>query len=136
MLKFKVNIKPFSINCAWQGKRYKTPDYKRWRQEFNIIVPKDKTIKYPIKGYIEIKYEFFLRKYKKCDAENFIKPTSDALVESGIIHDDRFIKKYTIEKYMLNDLDEEHIEVEIKPWEVSHFKHHPGVNMKNIEGEM
>lgn len=75
-------------------------------------------------------YEFFIRNFKKSDAENFIKTTSDALVEARIIEDDRFIKKYTVEKFRLNDLDEEHIEIFIKEWKGDCYKPHPRV--KNV----
>lgn len=130
-----INIKPFSINGAWQGKRYKTSAYKQWRYEFSMLLEKDEDVQYPIMGFLEVNYKFFIRNYKRSDGENFIKTTSDALVENEIIQDDRFIKKYTVEKFMLNDLDQEHIEIEIKTWDGSHYKHDPSVNMKNIKRE-
>ncbi len=37
---FRLDIKPLSVNKAWQGKRYKTPEYKRYEREvFYMLKP-------------------------------------------------------------------------------------------------
>jgi len=40
MISFKLNEKPLSINEAWQGKRFKTPAYKRYEKEMLLLMPK------------------------------------------------------------------------------------------------
>lgn len=43
----KIKIKPLSVNGAWQGRRFKTPEYEAYEQEClyklpKLIVPSDK----------------------------------------------------------------------------------------------
>lgn len=127
-INFNVEIKPFSVNQAWKGQKYKTVGYKAWRNDFSLLVKsqitklKSSKVIFPICGFTEVHYEFYIRSFKRVDGENFIKATSDALVENGIIEDDRFIKRYLIDKYPLNDLDKEHIEIKIMPWEKDLYK--------------
>ena len=42
MISFKLNEKPLSINEAWQGKRFKTPAYKRYEEAMLLLMPKGK----------------------------------------------------------------------------------------------
>ena len=32
----KIKIKPLSVNRAWQGKRFRTPEYKAYQQELSL----------------------------------------------------------------------------------------------------
>jgi len=36
----KINIKPLSVNDAWQGKRFQTPKYKKYIKDMMIILPR------------------------------------------------------------------------------------------------
>ena len=36
----KLNIKPMSVNEAWQGKRFKTNKYKSYERDIIIMLPK------------------------------------------------------------------------------------------------
>ncbi len=127
-INLNVEIKPFSINEAWKGKKYKTVRYRGWRNDFGLLVKsqlnkfKEKKIVLPLQGFVEVRYEFYIKFFKRVDGENYIKATSDALVENGILIDDRFIKRYVVDKYPLNDLDTEHIEIKIVPWEKDLYK--------------
>ena len=38
-----LNIKPLSVNQAWQGRRFKTNKYKLFQKEMLLILPKLKT---------------------------------------------------------------------------------------------
>ena len=40
MIQFKLNEKPLSVNLAWQGKRFKTPAYKRYEKAMFLLMPK------------------------------------------------------------------------------------------------
>ena len=42
MISFKLNGKPLSVNLAWQGKRFKTPAYKRYQYAMLLLMPKGK----------------------------------------------------------------------------------------------
>ena len=52
----KINIKPLSINKAWQGKRYRSKDYKNYQEAMELLL-KNKNIELP-KPPLYIKYIF------------------------------------------------------------------------------
>lgn len=112
----KIDIKPFSINESWKGQKYKTLAYRAWRKECGWQLKAASQKIDPIKGYVEIHYEFYLRNFRKCDCDNFIKTTTDVLVDMGIIEDDRFVKKFIVEKFPINIDDKTGIALEIFPW--------------------
>jgi Holliday junction resolvase RusA-like endonuclease len=52
----KINIKPLSVNKAWVGRRFKTPDYTKYERAVLLMLPK---IKLPIAPYkLTIEYGF------------------------------------------------------------------------------
>ena len=92
-----VKIKPISINSCWQGRRFKTKKYSEWREESFYLIKKLKLKK--VVGACCVQLTFHCSKnFKKCDADNMIKPSLDSLVESGVIADDRFIEKLIVDK--------------------------------------
>jgi len=106
-------IKPLSVNQAWQGRKFKTNKYKTWREEFGWLAyqwvkGRKKKI---YKGELAVKITVFIspKVYKKSDVDNFCKPILDAMVESKIIEDDRFVRILSISKYQSenegNDID-------------------------------
>jgi Holliday junction resolvase RusA-like endonuclease len=40
MIQFKLNEKPLSVNEAWQGKRFKTEEYKNYERTISFMLPK------------------------------------------------------------------------------------------------
>lgn len=72
-----LDIKPLSVNEAWQGKRFKTSKYAAYRKELVLRLP-------PIENFPEppysVYYEFGLSN-PKSDFDNPIKPFQDALQE-------------------------------------------------------
>jgi len=40
MIQFKLNEKPLSVNEAWQGKRFKTEEYKHYERTILFMLPK------------------------------------------------------------------------------------------------
>ena len=51
-----LHFKPLSVNEAWQGKRYKTPKYKRYEVAMLYSLPHDKIPEGKLR--IDIKYGF------------------------------------------------------------------------------
>lgn len=86
-IQVKLDIKPLSINKAFQGRRFKTSECKDYEKELWTILPK-KTM---ITGEIDIWFDFFLKNYNKTDISNLIKVTEDLLVKRGYFEDDRKI---------------------------------------------
>lgn len=70
----KLDIKPLSVNDAWQGKRFKTPKYKKYCNDVRFLLPK---ITLPEPPY-EIHLEFGFSS-KGSDWDNGIKPILDII---------------------------------------------------------
>ena len=104
-----IDLKPLSVNKAWQGRRFKTEDYKNYERDCLYLLPKGKKIY----GYIDVKYDFYIKYFKTSDVGNFEKPLSDILVKSGIIEDDKFIKRLIIEKH---ESKKQYIKITIREW--------------------
>lgn len=106
----KIYIKPLSVNRCWQGRRFKTKDYKEYEEEcLWLLKGWQKT-----EGYVEVEYKFYLKNYKASDVGNLEKPLSDIITKAGLIEDDRYIKKMTIEKFKS---EQSYIEIKIKSYE-------------------
>ena len=35
----RIKIKPLSVNDAWQGRRFKTDNYKKYERDLMLILP-------------------------------------------------------------------------------------------------
>jgi Holliday junction resolvase RusA-like endonuclease len=104
----KLNIKPLSVNKAWQGRRYKTPAYKQYERAVVSMLPARQytppfsisiifgfssnlsDIDNPLKLILDI----FQMKYKINDKDIFELNVKKELVPKG----SEFIK-FNIEKY-------------------------------------
>lgn len=95
MIQTEIEIKPLSVNKAWQGKRFKTQDYKSFEQEFLYTIGKHKMVK----GEIEVVLEFYIKNDKATDIDNCVKTCLDCIVKAGMIEDDRKIRHLDIYKY-------------------------------------
>ena len=78
----KLNIKPLSVNECWQGKRFKTPKYKKYERNLMLMLPK-KTFKFD-KFRIEIEFGFSTI---LADIDNPLKPFLDILQKKYNIND-------------------------------------------------
>jgi len=92
----KLNIKPLSVNCAWQGRRFKTQDYKDYEEVMLWELKKYKEIK--PKGNFGIVIKWDCKNASRTDIDNILKPFFDCLTKSGIIKDDRYCTELHIEK--------------------------------------
>ena len=103
----KVDIKPLSVNQAWQGRRFKTPKYKQYERDMLTILPK---LTVPDKK-LELVVEFGLSS-KLADVDNPVKCFVDCLQKKYNFNDSR-IYKMTITKVDVKK-GKEFIEFEIK----------------------
>lgn len=93
-IQVKLNIKPISVNAAFQGRRFKTVECMRYEDELWYALPQ----KAMVMGEVEIWFEIYLVNYARTDISNLIKVTEDILVKKGYIEDDRKVKVMHISK--------------------------------------
>jgi Holliday junction resolvase RusA-like endonuclease len=94
----KIEIKPLSVNEAWQGRRFKTDKYKQFEKYLMLLLPK-----LDIKKKEKLKVDFvFGFATKASDIDNPVKPCLDVLQKKyGINDNDIFemnIKKEVVGK--------------------------------------
>ncbi len=96
-MEIRQNIKPLSVNNCWQGKRFKTPEYKRYEQELLYSLPRREVPKPPFSIYFE-----FGMSNSLSDWDNPIKPLQDILQKKYGFNDkdiiEARIKKYKVKK--------------------------------------
>ena len=91
-MKRKIFVKPFSINCCWQGKRFKTKDYKDYEQELWYLLPNIKVSK----GKLQLDIIVGLSS-KNADVDNVAKPLIDIL-QKKYDFNDKMIYKLILRK--------------------------------------
>lgn len=102
-----INIKPLSVNQAWQGKRFKTPKYKKFERDLLLLLP---SYEVP-EGDLIVCYTFGVSRLS--DYDNLIKPFQDIL-QKKYGFDDRRITKAIIEKVIVPK-GKEFIEFSLSP---------------------
>jgi Holliday junction resolvase RusA-like endonuclease len=86
----EVKIKPISVNVCWRGgRRFKTNEYKAWRETFGYLSLRQTKFKNVTKLYVQ----FFISNFNRSDLDNMLKPLLDALQECGFIENDNQIKE-------------------------------------------
>ena len=103
----EIKCKPLSVNQAWQGKRYKTPAYKKYEKEVYHLLPQLRISEGgPLKLYLEFGFS-----NSASDWDNPIKPFQDILQFKYAFNDNRIyearVKKVKVKK------GEEYIRFEI-----------------------
>lgn len=83
-----IQIKPLSVNEAWQGKRFKTPKYKDWIKEASIQL---KSITPPSTKRLKLIVNFGVSN-SAADIDNPLKPLLDLIQKKYQINDNRFYK--------------------------------------------
>ncbi len=84
----KIKIKPFSVNKAWKGKRYRTDEYKAFAEELFYLLPK--TLKIP-EGKLQAWYVWGFSN-SNADNDNPIKPFQDVLQTKYNFNDKRIVR--------------------------------------------
>jgi Holliday junction resolvase RusA-like endonuclease len=106
----KLNIKPLSINAAFQGKRFKTPLYKSYETKMLLMLPKN-IGKIPDQIEVNITFGF---SNKASDIDNCVKLFLDLLQKKYRFNDSQ-IYRLNIHK-VLTDKGLDFIEFEIKKY--------------------
>ena len=81
----KIEIKPLSVNQAWQGKRFKTKEYKVFENAMLMLLP---PVKIDFKGHLKIDVVFGYSS-RASDIDNGLKPLLDCLQKKYGINDNR-----------------------------------------------
>ncbi len=92
----QINIKPLSVNEAWQGQRFKTPKYKAYETHTLLLLPK---IKLPPPPY-RLSIEFGLSNMM-ADWDNPVKPLQDIL-QKKYGFNDKHVLKASVEKVIVS----------------------------------
>lgn len=90
----RVDIKPLSVNQAWQGKKFKTPKYSKYERDLLFLLPK---ISLPPPPY-RVTYEFGLSS-KVADWDNPVKPAQDVLQKKYGFNDKDIIEAHVTKKF-------------------------------------
>ena len=88
----QIDIKPLSVNQAWQGKRYKTDKYKAYEWAVSMKLPKEIDIP---EGELELHLHFGFSS-TLADFDNPVKPFVDILQKKYGFNDKR-IRRCVIE---------------------------------------
>lgn len=94
-MKVELNIKPMSVNDAWQGKRFKTPKYKNYEKIVLMMLPK---LTIPNAPY-RLNLEFYFSN-STADIDNPIKLISDIIQKKYSIND-RDIYELNVKKFVV-----------------------------------
>ena len=70
---YKINMKPLSVNDAWQGRRFKSTAYKVYETELYYQLPKIKVPDWQLRLSIEAGIS------RQADIDNISKPFIDVL---------------------------------------------------------
>ena len=111
----RVEIKPLSVNEAWQGKRFKSKDYQNYEKEVLLkLHPHTFTVKQPIELNLLVGFS-----NSASDADNIVKPFVDIL-QKKYGFNDKFIYRLVVEKVIVKK-GAEFIEFFIKNYEPHHY---------------
>ena len=106
----RLNIKPLSVNKAWQGRRFKTDEYKKYIADVLLLL---KPVKIP-EGYLELYLKFGFSSGNS-DFDNPVKCFVDCL-QKKYGFNDKMIKRCTIDVQQVKKGDE-FIEWNLQPLE-------------------
>jgi Holliday junction resolvase RusA-like endonuclease len=93
----KIQIKPLSVNDAWQGRRFKTPRYKKYEKDLISLLPKAVVTNHKLEIFIEFGFSS-----TASDIDNPLKPFLDILQKKYNINDKQIyslnVKKTIVKK--------------------------------------
>ena len=95
----RLKIKPLSNNEMWQGQRFKTKMYEKFRDAITHLLPKRKLPKIPAKTKLFAHYRWGFSS-SLSDIDNPVKPLQDAIFER-MPNDDRDVYFTILEKHIV-----------------------------------
>lgn len=107
-MRFRIDVKPLSVNEAWQGRRFKTPKYNTYEKLCLTVMPE---IPFDGIGQLYIFITFGLSN-KLSDIDNGIKPILDIL-QKKYGFNDRDIYQLIVKKEIVKK-GQEFIDIDIK----------------------
>ena len=102
-----LNIKPLSVNSAWQGKRFKSKQYKEYEEAVLLMLP---AMKLPPPPY-RINFEFGFSNVAS-DLDNPVKPALD-LLQKKYGFNDKHVMVMHLEKKIVSK-GKEYIKIDIQ----------------------
>lgn len=97
-MNIELQIKPLSVNEAWQGKRFKTPQYSKYERDLLLMLPKAKA---EFSDILRIEL-FFGFSSAGSDIDNPVKPILDILQKKYKWNDNQIfemnLRKCKVEK--------------------------------------
>ena len=102
-----LNIKPLSLNAAYRGRRFSTPELKAFKSAVYLQLPK---IKIP-EGKLSVTYHFGVST-KNSDVDNLVKAFQDCVADAYGFNDKR-IYQISVQKVDAKK-GEEYIAFEIR----------------------
>lgn len=103
-----LNKKALSVNKAWQGKRFKTKEYKAYEKEMLLILP---DIDFKPNDKMKVKITFGYSNVLN-DIDNGLKPLIDIL-QKKYNFNDRYIYDLRVKKEIVKK-GEEFIQIQIQ----------------------
>ena len=88
-----IPMKPLSVNDAWQGKRFKTDQYKGYEKEMLCRLPPGMLPLPPYRVYYEFGFSNRL-----CDFDNPCKPLGDILQKKYGFNDNEIYEAHILKK--------------------------------------
>ena len=93
----RIKTKPLTVNKAWQGRRFKTPEYKSYETEVLWLLPSIKLPESPFRVEMVVGFS-----NKNSDVDNVLKPFLDILQKKYGFNDSKIyylsIKKEIVPK--------------------------------------
>ena len=102
-----IEVKTMSVNRAWQGRRFKTPEYRKYERKLIALMPE---MEIP-EGKLSICYEFGFSSASS-DIDNPVKLLQDIL-QKRYGFDDKRIYKMTVIKTKVSK-GNEYLKYELK----------------------
>jgi Holliday junction resolvase RusA-like endonuclease len=101
MIQFKIHEKPLSVNLAWRGKRFKTPEYKYYENSMILMMPNAK-----IDAEQMLRIEFFFGfSNKASDLDNPVKLLMD-IAQKKYGFDDKMVFELNVRKCIVKKGEE------------------------------
>jgi Holliday junction resolvase RusA-like endonuclease len=110
-MKIEIKTSPLSVNKAYKGRRFSTPEYKKLEADVCRLIGRNKEEQ--LKGELWVRYIFYIKNYKRSDVCNMEKTITDIIKKLGYMRDDSDIKVAYIRKEKVEKYEDEKIEITI-----------------------